>query len=434
MKYNKINSLNLHLSYLVILFIIFFFPLILVLRSATINIATITISFLLIVFFFKNIKDFFSGNKLAIYLITFFFYILINTLIHNQDAVLTLKSLANYRYIILAIAVYVILDLSSEKFKYIFFYFNFFLIILIGLDIVYQYISGVNIFGFKPGFCGELGKKCQRFSGVFGEELIAGGYLSQVGLLVFFLLQKKKNEKKNINIIINYFFIIFLYLIILLTGERNALLIFLLSYGFFLFFQKKFLNMILMLLIFILLAFAFSYKIDSVKSRFFNPVDTWGDIYFEKKSTTIEKISNNPWFLHYQAALELFVESPMAGHGSKSFRVLCKDTKISKKLIENQSRYHACSTHPHNYLLEFLSEHGLIGGILFVILIIAVVVKIFRIRNYFTREAIVAIGLGSLLLAIMFPLKPSGSFFSTFNASMLFYIMGFFLYYSQKVK
>jgi hypothetical protein len=37
-------------------------------------------------------------------------------------------------------------------------------------------------------------------------------------------------------------------------------------------------------------------------------------------------------------------------------------------------------------------------------------------------------------LAIMFPLKPSGSFLTTFNASILFYIFGFFLYYTTKVK
>jgi hypothetical protein len=71
---------------------------------------------------------------------------------------------------------------------------------------------------------------------------------------------------------------------------------------------------------------------------------------------------------------------------------------------------------------------------LFIGLIIGIVVKIFKIKNYGTKESIVAIGLGSLLLAIMFPLKPSGSFFSTFNASLLFYIMGFFLFYSRKVK
>jgi O-antigen ligase len=138
--------------------------------------------------------------------------------------------------------------------------------------------------------------------------------------------------------------------------------------------------------------------------------------------------------LHYKAAVELFLERPIVGHGAKSFRILCKNTNINAKAINKLSRYSPCSTHPHNYLLELLSEHGIIGGILFAGLIIGIAVKIFKIRNYHTKESVVAIGLGSLLLAIMFPLKPSGSFFSTFNASLLFYIMGFFLYYSRKVK
>ena len=46
--------------------------------------------------------------------------------------------------------------------------------------------------------CDVTGKNCVRFSGVFGQELIAGGYLVQFGLLVFFLLQKINNQKKKI--------------------------------------------------------------------------------------------------------------------------------------------------------------------------------------------------------------------------------------------
>jgi O-antigen ligase len=81
-----------------------------------------------------------------------------------------------------------------------------------------------------------------------------------------------------------------------------------------------------------------------------------------------------------------------------------------------------------------LAEHGLAGATMFLFFVLGIFIQIFRIRNHQARETIVVIGLGSLLLAIMFPLKPSGSFFSTFNASMLFYIFGFFLYYLKKVK
>ena len=405
-----------------------------ILSSAVINGTILITSAIFLFFFIKKIETNLFKDRILIYLITFLFFIFVNTLFHYQDFTLMFKSLGNYRYLILAVSVYFALDSISEKLKKIFIYFNFYLVILVGLDIVYQYMAQKNIFGFAPGMCDQFGKNCVRFSGVFGRELIAGGYIAQVGLLVFFLLQIIKNQKNYPQKIIEHFYILFLLVIILITGERNAIIIFLLSILFFYFFQKKYLNLILIFLLFFLSIFVVSQKIDSVKSRFLYPVNTWGDIYEGKKSTLKEKIIDSPWMLHYKAATELFLERPIIGHGTKSFRVLCNDTDIQAKLIKQRSRYSACSTHPHNYLLEFLSEHGLIGGILFIGLIIGVVVKIFKIRNYGTKESVAAIGFGSLLLAIMFPFKPSGSFFSTFNASLLFYIMGFFLYYSRKVK
>ena len=62
---------------------------------------------------------------------------------------------------------------------------------------------------------------------MFGSELIAGGYLSQIGLLFFFLSTSEDFKKSSYKKITIYAFIPFLFLIIILTGERNALLIFL---------------------------------------------------------------------------------------------------------------------------------------------------------------------------------------------------------------
>ena len=434
MKHNLFNITNINLSKKIFLLLLFSFPLIMILRSAVINVTTLITSAIFLFFLIKKIETNLFKDRILIYLITFLFFIFVNTLFHYQDFALMLKSLGNYRYLILAVSVYFALDSVSEKSKKIFIYFNFYLVILIGLDIVYQYMAQKNIFGFAAGFCDEFGKNCARFSGVFGDELIAGGYIAQVGLLVFFLLQIIKNQKSYPQKIIEFFYILFLFVIILITGERNAIIIFSLSILFFYFFQKKYLTLILIFLFFFISIFIVSQKINHVHSRFLNPVDNLGNIYHGKKSSLKEKIIDSPWMLHYKAATELFLERPIIGHGTKSFRVLCNGTDIQAKLKNQISRYSACSTHPHNYLLEFLAEHGLIGGMLFIGLIIGIVVKIFKIRNYGTKESVAAIGFGCLLLAIIFPFKPSGAFFSTFNASLLFYIMGFFLYYSRKVK
>ena len=114
------------------------------------------------------------------------------------------------------------------------------MIILIGLDIFYQYNFGKNIFGLLPGMCDVSLKNCVRFSGIFGSELIAGAYISQIGLLILFLINdNKKYNEKTFYKIVHYTFVLFLFSIILLTGERNALLIFLICIFLYYLFQKK---------------------------------------------------------------------------------------------------------------------------------------------------------------------------------------------------
>ena len=419
----------------IFLYIVLLFPLILILRSAAINTITIFISLILLIFYVQKAKNYFFKNKFLIYLSIFLFFIVINTLIHNQDFIQIIKSLGNYRYLLLAIVVCIALDTSSIRFNDNIIYFNFFLIIFVGLDIFYQYIFQKDIFGFIPGMCDEYGDNCQRFSGVFGDELIGGGYLSQIGLLVFFLLPNLKNYKTYFTPMREFLFIAFLFFAILVSGERNAMLSFLLCICIFYIFQKKFLYLLSVFIIFLILSFSLSKKIESVNTRFFSPINSLSKLNFHNEKTSIlQKLKDSPWSWHYQAAIELFLERPIIGHGARSFRVICKDTKTNKRIKELDSNHTACSTHPHNYLMEFLAEHGLVGALFFIGLIFYIILNLSLIKNDYNKEKKVLLGLGSLLIAIMFPFKPSGSFFTTFNSSMLFYIIGFYLYYSSKDK
>ena len=85
-------------------------------------------------------------------------------------------------------------------------------------------------------------------------------------------------------------------------------------------------------------------------------------------------------------------------------------------------------------MLEILSENGMIGFLFFVTILIIILNKILKIRKYpKSQNQFLAISIGSLLLALMFPFKPSGSFLSTFNASMFFYLLGFFIYYTKQL-
>jgi O-antigen ligase len=417
----------------ILLFLVFFFPLIIVLRSAAINVATTVVSIIVLLNIFKKTQIKIFKNILVIYIIIFFSFIFINSIIHFISFDLLLKSFGNFRYFLLSLAVFLVLDKMSDKKINFFIYFNITIISLIALDIIYQFIFYKNILGFPPGMCSNiLSLKCTRFSGVFGDELIAGSYLSQIGFLILILFLKNLNLNKNFFYsLIKIFLSFFSILIILLTGERNALLIIVISLFFIYFFKKKLINFFFIFLFLLTVIFFSAKKIESINIRFVKLFDGW--VSTSKQATIINKITESPWSFHYQAAIELFLEKPILGHGSRSFRIKCENTNIDKKTREHTDQYRACSTHPHNYLLEFLSENGIIGGLFFVGLFFLIFASIYKMRkNHENENVLIIIGIGSLILAIIFPFKPSGSFFSTFNASMLFYIFGFFLHYLKK--
>jgi O-antigen ligase len=422
----------------ILLFLVFFFPLIIVLRSAAINVTTTVISILILFNIFKQTQTEIFKNKLVIYVIIFFSYIFINSTIHFTSFDLLLKSLGNFRYLLLSLAVFFVFEKMSDIQQKFFIYFNIIIILLIAFDILYQFIFYKDIFGFLPGMCSSiLPIRCLRFSGVFGDELIAGSYLSQIGFLMLLLFLKNLNLNKNyFNFLIKFLLFLFSISIIILTGERTALLIIVISFFFTYFFKKKIINFFLIFLSLLILIFFSAQKIESINGRFIKLFEGWGST--SKQATIINKITESPWSFHYQAAIELFLEKPILGHGPRSFRIKCENTNIDKKTREQRDYYRdyrACSSHPHNYLLEFLSENGIIGGVFFIGLFIFIFISVYKknIKNK-NENAFIFIGIGSLILAIIFPIKPSGSFFSTFNASMLFYIFGFFLYYLKKVK
>ena len=92
-----------------------------------------------------------------------------------------------------------------------------------------------------------------------------------------------------------------------------------------------------------------------------------------------------------------------------------------------------CSTHKHNYLMEFLSKWNSRIFIFFNFFSM-IFYKILNINKKSKFKKYAEIGIIILLLSVLFPLKPSGSFFTTFNASILFYLLGFFLFYLNQLK
>ena len=111
------------------------------------------------------------------------------------------------------------------------------------------------------------------------------------------------------------------------------------------------------------------------------------------------------------------------GGGINSFYLNCK------------INYGICTSHPHNYYLEILSELGVVGMFIISVIFIKLLNLFFKIKNYFylnsEDNAITAFAL--LFFIEIFPLKTTGSFFTTGNATYIFLLMAVIVGLSNKL-
>jgi O-antigen ligase len=84
-----------------------------------------------------------------------------------------------------------------------------------------------------------------------------------------------------------------------------------------------------------------------------------------------------------------------------------------------------CNTHPHNYYLQIASELGLIGLFLSIAVFSLILLKSIKIIIYQTNNTIKTFLTPFLISLIVeiFPLKTTGSFFTSSNATFIFIIV-----------
>ena len=142
------------------------------------------------------------------------------------------------------------------------------------------------------------------------------------------------------------------------------------------------------------------------------------DRYFNQTSN----VKNTIYFQLYESGFEVFKNNKLFGVGNKNYRITtCNEKKKNDKYI--------CTTHPHQIYFEFLSEHGLIGTMIILVifykLIFSKILSTIREKNY--------IKIGSLiyLIIVFIPIIPSGAFFTDFALTLFAINLGIF-YSSDK--
>jgi len=399
---------------------------------------------ILIIFFFFNIKNFnLLKDKKFLFLISFSIYLLLNSFFQITYSDLLISSVFHFRFVFLSFAIFFLLK-NLVKLKISRFYFKIILLIYIFIliDAIVQFYFGQNLLG-QPLY------NQYRVSGIFGSELILGSYLIKclpfIIWLFFFTELDFRNNK--------YFIIIFLSLYsiaIFLSGERTSLMkLFLMLFLFFIFLKDTRKTIIIIFSILIcFISFTGIFKIGKTDphNRIF--VKTFNQftsqIFTPEKKKTKDLSDNKKVFNnlkkeivifsknhqeHYILGIDMFINSPIFGYGPKGFRSYCRK-------VNYNSNVGMCTTHPHNILIQFLAETGLIGLFYYMISQIFIIFLLFRFqkKDLPLKEKNCFIAISISILVNFFPFLPSGNFFNNWISIMNYFYIGIFLYSLERVR
>lgn len=397
LKQNKYNIL------------IYIFPLILLSRSATLNFYIVSMGiFFFYQYFSDKVKIDYDIKKLIIFFFIFYIYIVCISFFAEHQISSLKSAVSQIRFFLFFLFIYFFINFN-QKFFFNLIKFYQIILFLFSIDIIFQSIFGFNVINLKPSIDNP-----NRYSGVFGTELVAGTFLFFLSIpIVSHIIGNFKNFSLNEKVY-NFFFIIVISLAIIQTGDRMATLMYLSSIFLIFLFEvslKKFLSLFLVFFIFLIIIF----------NNFSN---------VQKRYTTLHKdlsdLKNFGYYRLFSSSINIWKENKFFGVGLKNYRKVC-----NTNVHDNHTNLSTlCSTHPHNSLLELLVETGLIGLVLFKIFIISVISFIYQKKTLFRGKVFFksfAIGLLLTLFFFLWPIKSSGSMFATFYMSFVWFNLGMLL-------
>lgn len=379
----------------------------------------IFLSLIALYFLVKSVwekKWYYYKNYLVIGFLIFSLYGIVRSLFSGIpiDSLTTGGSMFYFRYILFAMGVWYLLDNNLHLSKCLL-TISILSISLVCLDGLYQYYTGINLFGNE-------GYKTDRLTGLFGKEPIIGRYIAHLGLFTFALIYQNFQKTKKM-MIFSVLFLVMCEVIVFLTGERAPLL---------------YVSMFTVLII----IFIPHFRIYRIVGVILSVIIILGILQINPAAksrmvdNTIEQVSQTELpFLpysphheeHYISALKMFVDKPLFGIGTNTFRFKCENPKYIYK--------RSCSTHPHNFYLQILAELGFVGFIFistFFLYLTFIGIKqfFFIIKSNKTKQIPFEFLLYPMILFIYWwPLIPNMSFYNNWNNVLIMLPLGFFMKY-----
>ena len=428
------------------LYLLYLLPISLITGPAIpdISISLICILFLIHTFHYKEygwVKE--SWIKIGI---LFWLSLIFISFFAENKLLSFLDSTIFIRFIIFSIAIYAWLIQSRKQLTILSIIILLTLIFII-FDSLLQFLRynpasgfGKDIFGFIPEHYGRL-------TGPFNKEHVPGSHLSKfffISILPFIYLFKK-NIKTSITL---FFYIIATGFIIFISGEKMALATFLLGYFIFIMIIKEYRKLFvlsfcsLIILITLLLQTHESYNDYEIietqphhSGLVLNKKFPCNDNVATECSKILEvqpqflsvitEFNESVYYKIYLSAYRMWLDNKITGVGLNNYEDLCKKNIKYQTIKKNYSN---CSSHPHNYYLQWLSESGIIG-LFFYILFVALVFRKLIININYTEAKI---GLISLII-IFWPIMSTGSLLKNWNGIQTFFVIGLSILLSKQI-
>ena len=408
------SKINIYLNKILTTLLIFL-PIGLLISSGVSETIQIFVSLIFLIVSFIN-KDFkWIKNKYFNLLIFIWISLIFNQLFTENFLLSAMRNIFFFKNIIFVFAIIYFL----KKKKNLNLIFTIYLIIsgIVALDIISEFYNQKNILGFQS-------YDPSRIASFLRKELKVGHFILAFSFLsISYYLERYSNKSSNYKVF-GFFLIIIFFISLLLTGERaNSLrgifiIIFLIIFSKINIFKYKKIFFTLVVILTVCVYFS-SQNIKNRFDAFLLPLQNLG---------FVDSLKETQHGAHYHTAIKIFQKYPFFGVGNKNFREECWKTEYEnynyKKTLQR------CSTHPHQIYFELISEHGLVGTIIIVGVIFFIIfeaVKIYQIKRN-------SIHLTSILFisSQFLPFIPSGSFFSSWGATIFWFNFAILIFYNNK--
>jgi len=270
------------------------------------------------------------------------------------------------------------------------------------LDCLYQFVMGVDIFG-------KTAEGAFKLSGPFNND-VAGTFIAKTSLPLLGWWFAWSVSKRHLSWLIGGLLAVLIGVVIMLTGERMAfgtygigLLVVILS--------VKEVRLPLMLIGLVALAGLGS---TIVTNQFLY------QRYIGHTLADVDDFWSDRYGIIIVKAFDVWKEAPLTGVGLKNFRLTCETPNFDHKgPVETW-----CFTHPHNPYMELLSETGVLGLLLF-LLVIGLVLRDQSLGWKRARpDFALNVGAAATLILFLWPILISKSIFSNWNGMLLWLIIG----------